>query len=66
MARITTTITYLEIDGDYGPVEGIELTCDECGFTVESAGTHEGSIKRCAFLLREGCPRKESNFYETD
>lgn len=66
MPSIATTITYLEVDGDFGPVEGIEMTCDECGFAVECAGTHDGSKKRCAFLLREGCPRNESNYYETD
>lgn len=66
MAKISTTLHYIEVEGDYGPVEGVELTCDECGLSVESAGTHDGAVKRCAYLLREGCPREESNFYKTD
>ena len=66
MTRVTTTLNYIEVEGDYGFAEGVELTCDKCGHTEESAGTHEGSIARCAFLLRENCPRNEKNFYVTD
>lgn len=66
MAKVETTLNYIEIEGDYGLVEGVELTCSKCLFAVESAGTHSGSIARCAFLLRENCPHGESNFYVTD
>lgn len=64
MARVTTTTDYIDVDGDYGgSVEGVEVTCDRCGHSEESAGTHDGSLKRCAFLHRESCPRNENNFY---
>lgn len=63
MARVTTTTDYVELDGDYGTVEGVEVTCDRCGHYEQSGGTHDGSLSRCAYLLRENCPRGENNFY---
>lgn len=63
MARVTTTTSYVDVEGDYGEVEGIEVTCDKCGHLVQSGGTHEGSLNRCAYLLRENCPLHENNFY---
>lgn len=66
MAKIATTIYYLDIDGDYGTVEGVEVTCDRCGHFEQSSGTDESSLRRCACLLRENCPRGENNFYEID
>lgn len=66
MARVSTTTDYTEVDGDYGSVDGVEVTCSRCGHSEQSAGTHEGSLRRCTFLLRENCPRGESNFYDVD
>ena len=63
MARIETTTDYIEIEGDYGPVDGVEVTCSKCGHSEQSGGTHDGSINRCARLLRENCPLGESNYY---
>jgi hypothetical protein len=65
MAKVSTTVAYVDLDGDYGPVEGIELTCDRCGHSEESFGTDEPSLSRCAALLRENCPRRERNYYVT-
>ena len=63
MARVQTTTSLVELDGDYGTVEGIEVTCDRCGHSVESFGTDDPSLMRCGYLLREECPRGEQNFY---
>ena len=63
MAKVTTTTNYVEVEGDYGSVDGVEVTCDKCGHSEESGGTSDGSLSRCASLLRENCPRRESNFY---
>lgn len=63
MATVSTTTDYVDVDGDYRSVEGVEVTCDLCGHSEQSAGTHEGSLKRCASLLRENCPRGENNYY---
>ena len=64
MVRITTTTSYVELDGDYGTVDGVEVTCGKCGHSEESFGTDEPSLKRCAHLLQENCPRGEKNYYE--
>jgi len=61
--RVTCEVEETQVDGDYGPVDGVEVTCSRCGHTTESAGTHQRSIKRCLVLLREECPEGESNFY---
>jgi hypothetical protein len=66
VGRVTTTLNFVELDGDYAQVEGIELTCDKCGHCEESFGTSDSSIRRCALLLNENCPRKENNFYESE
>ena len=66
MAKITTTTHYVDVDGDYGSVEGVEVTCDKCGHSEQSGGTHDGSLSRCAYLLRENCPLEEKNFYVVD
>jgi hypothetical protein len=63
MAKVSTTKSDVDLDGDYGTVEGVEVTCDRCGHCEESFGTDEASLRRCAALLRENCPQGESNFY---
>lgn len=47
----------------YREVEGVAVTCSRCNHEEESFGTSDKSIKRCLVLLREHCPRRESNFY---
>lgn len=64
MPRVTTTTSYVDLDGDYGSVEGVEVTCGKCGHSEESFGTDEPSLRRCAYLLRENCPRGEKNYYD--
>jgi len=66
MARVPTSTDYVEVEGDYGSVEGVEVTCSRCGHSEQSAGTHDSSIGRCAALLRENCPRGEKYFYLND
>lgn len=64
--KVTTTTAYVDLDGDYGTVEGVEVTCDRCGHSEESFGTGDGSVSRCAYLLRVNCPRGEAKFYEAE
>jgi len=61
--RVRCTIEETLLDGDWREVEGVMATCSRCGHTTESYGTDEASILRCLAMLREECPRKESNFY---
>lgn len=66
MAKVGTTTSYVVLDGDYGPVDGVEVTCHRCQHSEESFGTDEPSLRRCAYLLRENCPRGENNYYTVE
>lgn len=66
MARIECEVEYCELDGKYGPVDGVRLTCSKCGHEVEAFGTGPSSIRRCLAMLREECPEGERNFYVSD
>lgn len=63
--RVETEIEEGEIDGDYGTVMGLIVTCTRCNHTVEVGGTHEGSAAAAAAMLRRECPYQENNFYLT-
>lgn len=60
---VTCSTEYVELDGDYGPIDGVELTCNRCGHVEESFGVGSDSIKRCLALMKEECPNGESNWY---
>jgi hypothetical protein len=66
MARVETIIDEVELDGDYGPVDGLQVTCAVCGHSVEVFGTSDASARRGAVMLAEECPRGERNFYVAD
>jgi len=66
MANVPATVSYIELDGDYAPIESVELTCSKCDHSEEAYGTSENSILRCAAQMRENCPRGERNFYIPD
>jgi hypothetical protein len=59
--RVLCRVEEAELEGDYGPVDGVIVTCTRCEETVESFGTSDASIRRCCVLLREQCD--ENNFY---
>lgn len=59
--RVLCTVEETELDGDYGPVDGVIVTCTRCEAVTESFGASAASIKRCFALLREECD--EQNFY---
>lgn len=61
--RVTADVDYADVDGDYGVVEGLSVTCSRCGHCVEVGGTENASALRGAVMLREECPRGENNFY---
>jgi len=65
MARITCTITEVEIENDNGRlVDGVEATCSQCRNTGQAYGTHDGSRTRALMVMKESCPRKGAkNFY---
>jgi len=64
--EIECEVDYIELEGDYGPVDSVCVTCSRCGHSTESFGTGEASVNRCLALLREECPEGENNFYVAD
>lgn len=62
--KVSVEIDQQEVEGDYDWVDGLRLTCERCGHYVEVFGTGDGSAKRGANMLREECPKGESNYYD--
>jgi DNA polymerase III epsilon subunit family exonuclease len=63
--KVLCSVDYTEIENERGhAVPGVIVTCGRCSHKTESFGQHEGSIKRCMILLKEGCPNGERNFYD--
>lgn len=64
MANVRCEITENEIENEDGyPIPSVTATCLACGYTTESFGTGGSSRRRCLALMREGCPRGDTNFY---
>lgn len=66
MAKVSVDIQQEEVEGDYGWYDGLRVTCDRCGHSVEVLGTSNRSAGYAAIKLREECPNGESNFYDTN
>jgi hypothetical protein len=64
--RVACDIDYVELDGDFGAVEGVCATCRRCEHETESYGTSDASIRRCLALLGDECPKDETNCYFDD
>ena len=61
--RVSIDISEEDLDGDYGTVPGLVITCTRCRHSVEVFGTEDNSVKRGAVILRDECPLDEDNFY---
>jgi hypothetical protein len=62
--RVECMIEECEIENDEGhEVPSVRACCRRCGHETEAYGTGEASIRRALVMLREECPRDESNFY---
>ena len=64
--RVRCSVDEVELEGDYGLVDGVSVSCTRCGHETESFGTRDVSVRRCLALMREECPNRESNYYITD
>ena len=64
--RVVALIERVQLERDYGMVEGVEATCERCNHCTESFGTSDASVRRCLALLNEECPELENNFYIPD
>lgn len=62
--EVFCSINYISMENDFGyDTESVQLKCNKCNHLTESFGTSESSIKRSLSVMREECPRFESNFY---
>lgn len=65
--KVECEIIELDLTNDDGrEVPGVQAVCSRCDHETESFGTGDASVRRCLVLLREECPKGESNFYVTD
>ncbi len=64
--RVLCEVDTVDLEGDHGDVEGVQVTCSRCDHCTESFGTSDASIRRCLALLREECPNEENNYYYAD
>ena len=62
--RVEVSVEEIQLRGDHGGVvPGLCLRCDRCDHEVEVFGTSDRSVRRGLVMLRDECPRDESNFY---
>lgn len=62
--RILVEVDNIELEGDYGTIPSVRVTCTQCGESVEVYGRSERSVKRGCIMLKEMCGG--NNFYTTD
>ena len=60
---IPCSVEEIELEGDNGPIDSVEVKCSRCGHITESYGAGGASIRRCLALMAEECPLGESNYY---
>ena len=64
---VRCSVDHGELENDSGRlIPSTFVECVRCGHTTESFGDHDGSLRRCLVLMREGCPRGEANYYSAD
>jgi hypothetical protein len=64
--KVECEVMAVELQGDHAPVDGVCVTCGRCNHSVEVFGTGDKSVKRGMVMLRDECPKGESNFYVAD
>ncbi len=63
---VRCAISFVDLEGDYGSVEGVQAECSRCGHVTESFGTDSPSVRRCLLLMRQECPNGEQNYYDEE
>jgi hypothetical protein len=65
--EVPCSVDYCQLENDDGrEIDSVEVTCSRCDHTTQSYGDSAASVRRCLVLLREECPRGESNYYVAD
>ena len=62
--KIVADVETVELDGDYGSVEGLRISCPSCGESVEVFGTSSSSARRGAAELRDVCTCSGSKYFD--
>lgn len=72
-SQVSVRVEEIDLDGDHDPEYGeppkipsLCLTCNRCEHSVEVYGQTSASLKRGMVMLREGCPKGESNYYVSE
>jgi hypothetical protein len=65
-SKVECEVEGVEVEFNGRDIDGVEVTCTQCGHTEQSGGTSDRSVKRCLALMRENCPQSEENFYVVD
>lgn len=64
--RVKCAMEFVDLEGDYGQVEGVRATCSRCDHETTAFGTSGVSVRRCLAQMREECPMDQENFYYAD
>lgn len=59
---ISIDIADEDLEGDYGTIPGLVITCSRCDHSVEVFGTEESSVKRGTAMLRATRPLRPTMF----
>lgn len=64
MARVECEVSHVLVELENGPtVNGVQVTCNECGHEEHCAGETARSVRRALMQCRENCPEGQENFY---
>ena len=64
--KIDCEVQAAEVEFNGQLIDGVEVTCTNCGHVETAGGTSERSVKRCLAMMRENCPEDEENYYVVD
>jgi hypothetical protein len=63
--EVSVDIDEAEVENDDGrTIDGLCVTCEQCGHSVEVLGTTNASASYAAACLARECPKGERNFYD--
>ncbi|MDH4987300.1 hypothetical protein QEZ47_17605 [Aminobacter anthyllidis] len=64
--KIMAEVEEVELDGEYGSVDGLRVACSRCGESVDVYGRSSSSARRGAAELRDACTCRGSKFFVLD
>lgn len=64
--RIECEVKAAEVEFNGRLIDGVEVTCTDCGHVETAGGTSDKSVKRCLAQMRDNCPEGKDNYYVSD